>query len=388
MTDVHLSLDYKAGTNSKFLCRMFKGDVSKIGDYSCDSNVDIVKSGIEAMSSIKGDADFILHSGDFGEHFALSHTSTLESGVQIQAYLDQFFPETPIIFSIGNHEVWPLQSQRPNDPQFKGIADAVSSIFTNEEYAAFVKNAYYSKVIGGLRILSLNTALYYGMNPEAAFLFGDPGGQFAWIASELDLAEQLGQKVLIVGHVPPGFGYSLPDRLWPMLNDKLVNSLELPEERKGLIVGCFWGHEHRDSLRIGETVAHWIAPALTTWKDRNPGVRLYEFDDNDYSILSYKQYSMDLKKALETQEYTWDLLYTSQEVGLTTLNQDQAKKRIERIFSDQEEWDQFVYLENGGADHEPISDYHKLRLFCGMQFLKVTDYIKCKFNQEEEQEEY
>ena len=77
--------------------------------------------------------------------------------------------------------------------------------FIKEEQAQkdFGFCGYYKKHMPKLNmdILALNTNLYYRTkNTEL-----DPCGQFTWLSSQLQDAEKYKRKVLITGHVPPGF---------------------------------------------------------------------------------------------------------------------------------------------------------------------------------------
>ena len=52
-------------------------------------------------------------------------------------------------------------------------------------------------------VISLNTNLWYKNNKYVQD-DEDPGHQFAWLETFLDECERLGEKVWIVGHIPPG----------------------------------------------------------------------------------------------------------------------------------------------------------------------------------------
>ena len=49
----------------------------------------------------------------------------------------------------------------------------------------------------------------------------DPGGQLQWLVEQLSKAEQAGDKVHILGHIPPGSGDCL--KVWSGLYHKIVN---------------------------------------------------------------------------------------------------------------------------------------------------------------------
>lgn len=49
----------------------------------------------------------------------------------------------------------------------------------------------------------------------------DPGGQLQWLVEQLTKAEEAGDKVHILGHIPPGLGDCL--KVWSWLYHKIVN---------------------------------------------------------------------------------------------------------------------------------------------------------------------
>ena len=49
----------------------------------------------------------------------------------------------------------------------------------------------------------------------------DPGGQLRWLVEQLTKAEESGDKVHIIGHIPPGLGDCL--KQWSWIYHKIVN---------------------------------------------------------------------------------------------------------------------------------------------------------------------
>lgn len=67
------------------------------------------------------------------------------------------------------------------------------------------RGAYYSAVARpGLRILSVNGNYCSRNNVWLLKNSTDPADELAWLISELDAAEKNGEKVHIIGHIPPG----------------------------------------------------------------------------------------------------------------------------------------------------------------------------------------
>ena len=92
---------------------------------------------------------------------------------------------------------------------------------------------------------------------------------------ELHEAEFNGEFVYIVGHIPPGYGYSLDpfNKRYSALVDRYTN----------IIRGQFYGHIHSDEFKLTQSIARpghqagvqFIVPSFTTYTYRNPSYRVY-----------------------------------------------------------------------------------------------------------------
>ena len=67
------------------------------------------------------------------------------------------------------------------------------------------KGAFYSTLIKpGFRVIALNGNYCNKANYYLALNSTDPNGQLAWLVEQLEAAEKKGEKVHIIGHIPPG----------------------------------------------------------------------------------------------------------------------------------------------------------------------------------------
>ena len=125
----------------------------------------------------------------------------------------------------GNHEAHPTNAFAPKsvNTQTQWLYDVLASSWTRwigtsavgptQATGAF-SVAYPGSTPGAkLRIISLNTNLYYVQNywlyqPTMEL---DPNGQLAWLVGELDAAEKAGERVYIMAHMPFGLADALHD---------------------------------------------------------------------------------------------------------------------------------------------------------------------------------
>ncbi|KAF5015345.1 hypothetical protein F66182_13355 [Fusarium sp. NRRL 66182] len=171
---------------------------------------------------------------------------------------------------------------------------------------------------GNLRIISINTNMYYKENfwLYEATMETDPSGQLAWLVTELQAAEDAGERVYIIGHMPMGAG----DALYDGSNyfDQIVNRYE------ATIAALFFGHTHKDEFEISysdytaQTYSNavelsYIAPALTPTSGM-PAFRVYSVDPETFAILDMTTYIADMiNPTYQTAGPTWTKYYSVKE---------------------------------------------------------------------------
>lgn len=117
-----------------------------------------------------------------------------------------------------------------------------------------------------------------------------------WMISELQKAEDAGERVWIIGHVLSGWdGYN------PLPNPTDLFYQIVDRYSPHVIANTFWGHNHEDqfmiyyanngSVKNSRTALStgWIVPSVTPLTNLNSGFRLYEVDTGDFNI--YEAYT-------------------------------------------------------------------------------------------------
>ncbi|KAF5018293.1 hypothetical protein F66182_9733, partial [Fusarium sp. NRRL 66182] len=171
---------------------------------------------------------------------------------------------------------------------------------------------------GNLRVVSLNTNLYYRGN---FWLFQremlrDPSGQIEWLVEELDAAEKAGENVYIIGHMPLGDRNAFHD------HSNYLN--QVVNRYSATIAAMFFGHTHRDHFQI--TYAHdserdfsnalvtsYVGPSLTPMSGM-PSFRVYDVDPITFAVLDATTYSADMTSSTyQTQGPVWKKYYSAKE---------------------------------------------------------------------------
>uniref|UniRef100_A0A8C2ZQT1 Acid sphingomyelinase-like phosphodiesterase n=1 Tax=Cyclopterus lumpus TaxID=8103 RepID=A0A8C2ZQT1_CYCLU len=331
ITDLHLDPSYHLAPDPTKVCSSSKGAAAShagpFGDFLCDSPFALIQSAFAHMAPLTQPQDFIIWTGDSPPHVPADELST-DTVIQVISNMTQtirqHFPNLTVYPALGNHDYWPQMSSSTN-AVYKAAARLWKPWLQTEALLTLSQGGFYSQLVKpGLRVLSLNTILYYGPN-EATKNMTDPAGQFEWLERTLEKAARSLEKVYIIAHVPVGylpFARSTP-ALRESHNERLV---AIFRDHSDVIAGHFYGHTHRDSFMVlmdrhGKPVnSLFVSPAVTPIKhvlepySNNPAFRAYLYNTEDFA------YYLNLTEANEEQRSSWRLEYIMTEAfGLADL---------------------------------------------------------------------
>lgn len=226
----------------------------------------------------------------------------------------------------GNHEANPTNAFQPSsvgdDSQW--VYDVLSGEWArwidNEEVTEADAGGRYSAKYadGNLRIISLNTNFYYRQNywMYQKNWIQDPNDQLAWLVTELDAAEQAGESVFIIGHMPFGDTDSFHEGSHYL--DQVVNRYS------ATISAMFFGHTHVDAFQLSYSnnsdktfsnalVTSYVGPSLTPTSGM-PSFRVYDVDPVTFAVLDSTTYMADMNNtAFQTTGPVWTKYYSAKE---------------------------------------------------------------------------
>ncbi|CAD5234594.1 unnamed protein product [Bursaphelenchus xylophilus] len=370
ITDLHIDLEYAVGTEvdcgEPMCCRWPKersmkplkspaGYWGSVGN--CDSPLWTVENMLKHASTKQGRIDYIVVAGDLESHadWEYSKEGHLETINILFPLFNKYFPRTPLYFSLGNHEGYPVDNVAPHSVpekfQMTWLYDAMLKHFgrwlTVKDQNSFRYNACFSTLIAPkLRLISLNSILGDNMNFFLYLNQTDPDGTMTWFASELLQAEKRGEKVQILAHLPAGAGEMFEQ--WAINYYRLVNRFE------DTIVGQFVGHTHKSQVYLTfedpedatsrPTSVSYSGPSATPYDGVNPGYRIYTIDgvrnNSTYKIIDFADYYLDLIEANANYSYKdmapWKALYTSvkKEYNMASLEPEEWMKLVHKMPND------------------------------------------------------
>ncbi|MEQ2165924.1 hypothetical protein GOODEAATRI_022182, partial [Goodea atripinnis] len=163
---------------------------------------------------------------------------------------------------------------------YKAAAALWKPWLDTEALTTLSQGGFYSQLVKpGLRLVSLNTILYYGPDKVTSNMT-DPAGQFEWLERILEKAAQSQEKVYIIAHVPVGY---LPF---------VRNTTAIRERHNERLVAIFRKYSHVVTGQFyGNPVnSLFVSPAVTPIKSifeqfsNNPSFRMYLYNNKNYSV--------------------------------------------------------------------------------------------------------
>ncbi|RMX37741.1 hypothetical protein pdam_00006577 [Pocillopora damicornis] len=239
-SDVHLDHLYQEGSDpdcgEPLCCRKNdkppapgKPKAGKYGDYQCDIPAITFESMLQHISSTH-------------QKEAINYASQL---------LEKYMPGVTIFPAVGNHEGAPVNSFPPpfitGDNSNQWLRDALANDWIqwlpNDTIPTIHKGIFYTVYMSkGFRIISINMNYCNNMNWWLLIDNYDPAHQLQWLIDTLQEAEDNGEKVHIIGHIPPGSGDCLTPWSWNYY--RIINRYE------STVTAQFFAHTHLDEFEI------------------------------------------------------------------------------------------------------------------------------------------
>jgi sphingomyelin phosphodiesterase len=296
-----------------------------MGDHKCDPPIKLESSLYAAIKEHVPDMAFSIFTGDVIDH-AVWNTSEPQIREQVTKAYEEMDRNLGLVYgTAGNHEAHPTNAFQPTSvgSATQWIYDLLSRqwsrwIGTDGATEAERFGAYSVKFPGGnLRIISLNTNMWYRQNYwlYREPMLRDPSGQLEWLVKELDTAESAGENVYLLGHM------SIGDR--NALHDESNYLDQIVKRYSSTIAAMFFGHTHRDEFQISyddyekqtfsnALVASYIAPSLTPTSGM-PSFRVYDVDPDTFGVLDVTQYMADMRHPDFQTKPVWTKLYSAKE---------------------------------------------------------------------------
>ncbi|XP_037968456.2 sphingomyelin phosphodiesterase isoform X2 [Plutella xylostella] len=344
ISDTHFDPYYAEGANAEcnepLCCRASSGPAltpgggaGRWGDYrKCDTPKRTIDHMLKHIADTHTDIDYILWTGDLPPHDVWNQTKeeNLKVLQETVAQMSDMFPGVPIFPALGNHESSPVNSFPPpyissSESNIAWLYDELDAQWRRWLPAGVShtvrRGAFYSVLVRpGFRIISLNMNYCNNKNWWLLLNSTDPATELQWLIYELQSAEFSGEKVHIIGHIPPGHSDCL--KVWSRNYYAIINRYE------ATITAQFFGHTHFDEFEVfydpndlgRATSIAYVGPSVSPYYDLNLGYRIYYVDgDHDKTtrlVVDHETWIMNLKEANLFGYPIWYKLYSARSAYL------------------------------------------------------------------------
>jgi sphingomyelin phosphodiesterase acid-like 3 len=251
-----------------------------------DTPSPLLQSSLEAMRAMQPDAKFMMVSGDLIAHAFTCRYSTLFSNAKpgdYQAFvlktlsfvvgeLRSAFPDMPVYVALGNNDSGCGDYKLDAASDFlaetgKIVAEGLPKSQRQHALQEFGAGGYYDVTMAepmrGIRLIAVND-LFLSAKYSTCSGKPDPAAadaQLSWLARQLGDARAAGEKVWVIGHIPPGIDpYSTvakfrdvcggKDPVTFLASDKMA---ELLVEYADVVRLGIFAHTHMDEMRLLES---------------------------------------------------------------------------------------------------------------------------------------
>jgi sphingomyelin phosphodiesterase acid-like 3 len=305
----------------------------KCSSRGVDTPYALLHSSLDAMRSWLPDAKFITVSGDLVAHSFWCRFTTLLPGSKQRDYqafmvkslsfvmgeLRDSFPGVPLYVALGNNDTACDDYHLDPGSDFLArtggiVAEGLPASQRQQVLGVFAKGGYYSLTMGApmrdTRLIAVNDIFWSpkyrtcASQPDAAAATAE----MTWLKKQLAQARRLGQKVWVIGHIPPGVdpylthvkGKNVCRKESP---EMYLSSLELSDrllEYADVVQLGIFAHSHMDEFRLLEpeagdrsasrahSVAIKMVPSISPVDGNNPSFTLARVDPSSAALQNYE----------------------------------------------------------------------------------------------------
>uniref|UniRef100_A0A7E4ZWA2 Metallophos domain-containing protein n=1 Tax=Panagrellus redivivus TaxID=6233 RepID=A0A7E4ZWA2_PANRE len=410
LSDFHFDAEYSINGDPSEMChttalpktraeRVSTDTLGTFGDYMCDSPRILVQHALKSASQMiqenAADFELVLWTGDNVPHIENYTSEYVMSAINTTTSLmRQYFPTIQVLPVFGNHDYAPANAFPDNGSSIYTATyalwkDWIGADPNNE--ITFLKGGYYVyRPSPGVTYLMLNTNIYYQFNTAKLADIDDPGQQFQFMETVLCDAQQKGEIVHVVSHIPPGAFERTPNMTWmpTHFNDKFVNiTLKYAKTIKWML----FGHHHTDTFHVVKDTNGTaqqlllISPSVTPWfsdlpgaGSNNPTYRVIEYDDKTWDYVDIITYYINLTTLNANPETQWTQEYSfKDDYNLTEITAASMSALLDRFKQSDDAFFKYIQFNSALWKPElPAAGFRAAQL-CSIEYVKLNDYYAC-----------
>lgn len=327
------------------------------GAKGVDTPWPLLRSSLDAMHATTPHPAFITLSGDLVAHeFPCrvasgggAHNPTAYAGFVVKTIafvVDQLraeFPGVPVYVSLGNNDSGCADYQMDPGSRFlqqvaASVADGVPPAERQAVLDEFPAGGYYSArlpmPLSAARIIVLNDLF---LSPKYRTCSGAPDpaawtAELTWLQQRLAQAQARGEKVWVMGHIPPGVDpYSTVRQFRNVCGGEKPDMFLKPDHLDDLLMQyadviklALFAHTHMDEMRLlapesgdprtiaRHSIAVKLVPSITPVHGNNPSFTVAKVDPATAALLDYDVIEASNQTGMHTtwsEEYDFDRTY-------------------------------------------------------------------------------
>lgn len=342
----------RSSSQTRFLSTRNPEPAGYWGDFrNCDTPIWAFDDVIETIAESHRDIDVVYYIGDTIDHGVWETTYELIDDMNryvIDKIRTSFGDDVLVVPNIGNHESQPTNQFAPPTITedklnttwlYKALAEKWGYYLTEEAKETLRDRGDFSLLVRpGLRVISINNNVAYRYNWWLAYDPLDMKRHLDWLIDELYKAEQAGEKVHILGHIPPGVNDFT--KIWTTEYNRIINRFTTT------IAAEFNGHTHSDEFKIfyspdGLPInMAWGAGSTTTYTFYNVNYKIVEINPSTYEPENILNYVYNLTEANLTpnRKPHWFQLYDMKNsFGLSDLSAASMDNLVHRMVTTNKE---------------------------------------------------
>jgi sphingomyelin phosphodiesterase acid-like 3 len=341
----------EAADASEWEAILASSTVTAFPSYGSDINDALFRSAVAEMQKQLAKPAFVLISGDFLAHGFEKTYQQYATDKSKPAYTAFVAKTNAYIASVFRHafpgvRIYPVLGNNDSDCGDYAVApDGVFLANFRDVWKPLVGSAsfdrrfatggYYHADIPALRdvrIIALNTNFFSTNYQDPCGTPGpDPGvKELVWFEAELQLARELGKRVWLLFHIPPGmdvydsvtYGGACPaikaQTFWK--DEYLQQYLAITARYAKTIAGSFAGHTHQDEFRIASGDFVHITPSITPIFGNNPAFEVVNVTRRG-DLTGYTAWHLPNVTLPWAREYSFDEAYGKTRYDTAALTQ-------------------------------------------------------------------
>ena len=325
-----------------------------------DSDYSLIDASLKAEKAVVPDPKFVAISGDLLVHqFDCRYRVAMKTPEGYAVFagktasfvirsVEATFPKSPVYVGAGNNDsACGDYKMDLNDRYFAGTGDAIMAGLLSPNAEAktdYAAGGYYAAMLPGMKtpthLLMLDDIFLSKGYTTCAGKVDQAGAtaMMTWLSKQLNDARTRGEKVWVMGHIPPGVNVYSTIKKGNLCTGKSAESFLSPVDKESLgdviakssdvVTLALFGHTHMDEIRLIETEGATTGgvpmkgiASVSPVDGNRPSFTVAKIDPATSTMTDYSVYVAPSNEGIGPWkiEYSFDAAYAQKSFSATAL---------------------------------------------------------------------